>query len=75
MVHILGDFFFVGETYEACLALDALLQFLITYLMFFEVGVSCRILYSFVCYLYVSGSGTNTSVGEESANFSAIVYL
>ena len=33
----------------------------------FGVGVSCRILYSFVVYLYVSGSGsiTCTSVGEE----------
>ena len=42
--------------------------------MFF-VGVSCRILYSFVGYLYVSGSGSITSVGEERANLSAIVYL
>ena len=31
----------------------------------FRVGVSCRILYSFVVYLYVSGSGSITSVGEE----------
>ena len=43
--------------------------------MFFEVGVSSRILYSFVGYLYVSGSGSITSVGEERANLSAIVYL
>ena len=41
----------------------------------FGVGVSCRILYSFVGYLYVSGNGSITSVGEERANFSAIVYL
>ena len=34
----------------------------------FEVGVSCRILYSYVGYLYVNGSGSNTSVGEERAN-------
>ena len=41
----------------------------------FGVGVSCRILYSFVAYLYVSGSGSITSVGEERANLSAVVYL
>ena len=29
------------------------------------VGVSCRNLYSFVVYLYVIGSGSVTSVGEE----------
>ena len=33
--------------------------------MVFGVGVSCRILYSFVVYLYVSGSGSITSVWEE----------
>ena len=43
--------------------------------MFFGVAVSCRILYSFVVYLFVSGSGSITSVGEERANLSAIVYL
>ena len=32
-------------------------------------------LYSIVKYLYVSCSTAITSVGEESANFSAIVYL
>ena len=37
--------------------------------------VSCRYLYSFVVYLYVSGSGSITSVGEERANLSAVVYL
>ena len=41
----------------------------------FGVGVSCRNLYSFVIYLYVNGSGSITSVGEERANFSAVVYL
>ena len=41
----------------------------------FGVGVSCRILYHFVVYLYVSGSGLITSVGEERANLSAVVYL
>ena len=39
----------------------------------FGVCVSCRNLYSFVVYLYVSGSGSITSVGEESANLSAVV--
>ena len=39
------------------------------------VGVSCRNLYSFVVYLYVNGSGSITSVGEERANLSAVVYL
>ena len=34
----------------------------------FGVGVSCRNLYSFVVYLYVNGSGSITSVGEERAN-------
>ena len=43
--------------------------------MFYGVGVSCRILYSIVSYLYVSCSGSITSVGEERANVSAIVYL
>ena len=33
--------------------------------MFFGVGVSCRKLYSFVVYLWVNGSGSITSVGEE----------
>ena len=40
--------------------------------MFYGVCVSCRILYSFVGYLYVSGSGSFTSVREERANLSAI---
>ena len=35
----------------------------------------CRNLYSFVVYLYVNGSGSITSVGEERANLSAVVYL
>ena len=43
--------------------------------MFFGVGVSCRILYSSVGYLYVSCSGSITSVGEERAILSAIVCL
>ena len=43
--------------------------------MIFGEGVSCRNLYSSVGNLYVSGSGTITSVGEERANLSAIVYL
>ena len=43
--------------------------------MFFGVGVSCRNLYSFFFYLYVNGSGSVISVGEERANFSAVVYL
>ena len=41
--------------------------------MFFGVGVSCRKLYSFVVYLYVDGSGSITSVGEERANLSAVI--
>ena len=41
----------------------------------FEVGVSCRKLYYFVFYLYVNGSGSITSVGEERANLSAVIYL
>ena len=39
------------------------------------IGVSCRTLYSFVVYLYVNGSGSITSVVEERANLSAVVYL
>ena len=35
----------------------------------------CYNLYSFVVYLYVNGSGSITSVGEERANLSAVVYL
>ena len=45
------------------------------FLNVFEVGVSCLFLYYFVVYLYVNGSGTITSVGEERANLSAVVYL
>ena len=41
----------------------------------FGVGVSCRNLYSFVVYLYVRVSGSITSVGEERANLSAVIYL
>ena len=41
----------------------------------FGVGVSSRKLYYFVVYLYVDGSGSITSVGEERANLSAVVYL
>ena len=41
----------------------------------FEVGVSCGNRYYFVVYLYVNGSGSITSVGEERANLSAVVYL
>ena len=41
----------------------------------FGLGVSCRILYSIVSYLYVSCRGSITSVGEERANLSAIVYF
>ena len=43
--------------------------------MVFGVGVSCHILYSFIGYLYVGGSGSITSVGEERANLPAAVYL
>ena len=41
----------------------------------FGVGVSCRNLFSFVVYLYVNGSRSITSGGEERANLSAVVYL
>ena len=41
----------------------------------YVVGVSCRNVYSFVVYLYGNGSGSITSVGEERANLSAVVYL
>ena len=41
----------------------------------FGVGVSCRVMYSIVSCLCVSCSGSITSVGEERANLSAIVYL
>ena len=36
------------------------------------MGVSCRILYFFVVYLYVRGSGSVTSVWEERANLSVV---
>ena len=35
--------------------------------------MSCCNLFSFVVYLYVSGSGSITSVGEGRANLSAVV--
>ena len=37
------------------------------------LGVSCRILHAIVSYLYVSFCGLITSVGEETAIFSAMV--
>ena len=37
--------------------------------------LSCRKLYSFVVYLYVDGSGSISSVGEERAYLSAVFYL
>ena len=43
--------------------------------MLFGAGVACRILYSIVSYIYVSCSGSITSVEEKKANLSAIVYL
>ena len=43
--------------------------------MLFGVGVSCRILYFIVSYLYESCSGSITSVGEERANLFVFVYL
>ena len=43
--------------------------------MFFGVGVLCCNLYSFVVYLYVNGSVSVTSVWEERAYLSAVVYL
>ena len=46
-----------------------------SYLMLFGVGVSCRILFSIVIYLYVFCSESITSVEEERAYLSAIVYL
>ena len=39
----------------------------------FGVGVSCRNLYYFVVYLYVSGSGSITTVLEKRANLSAVL--
>ena len=33
------------------------------------------VVYIFVVFLYVNGSGSFTSVGEERANLSAVVYL
>ena len=41
--------------------------------MFIGVGVSCRFLYSFVGYLYVSVSGSVTSVGKERER--ELIYL
>ena len=43
--------------------------------MFFGVGVSCRIFYFFVGYLYVSDSGLITSFGEERAFLSASIHM
>ena len=43
--------------------------------MLFGEGVICRSLYSIVSYIYISCSGLITSVVEERANLSAIVYL
>ena len=40
----------------------------------FHAVICILLLFCFV-YLYVSGSGSITSVGEERANLSAVVYL
>ena len=55
-------------------AIDKIL-FKLVFKNVFGVGVSCRKLYYFVVYLYVNGSGSITSVGEERANLSAVIYL
>ena len=44
-------------------------------LLWHSLNLHIIILYSFVVYLYVNGSGSITSVGEERANLSAVVYL
>ena len=41
----------------------------------FGVGVLCHYLYFCIVYLYVNGSGSITSVEEERANLSAVIYL
>ena len=48
---------------------------ILTLVNVFGVGVPCHNLYSFVVYLYVSGIGSITSVGEERATLSAVVHL
>ena len=52
-----------------------MLQYLAALYAGFFMLFQCRSLYSFVVYLYVNGSGSITSVGEERANLSAVVYL
>ena len=49
--------------------------FLLMVHTFIKSKRSCRNLYSFGVYLYVNGSGSITSVGEERAYLSAVVYL
>ena len=39
------------------------------------MGVSCRILYSFVVYLYVSCGGSITSVGEERRQICLLLFI
>ena len=43
--------------------------------MLIGLGLSCRISHSIVSYLYVSCSGSITSVGEERANFSHFLLV
>ena len=57
------------------LAIDRSKEVVLVLFLLNVYGVSCRILYSFVVYVYVSGSGSILSVGEERANLSAVVYL
>ena len=54
---------------------SSMLQYLAALYAGFVMLFQCRSLYSFVVYLYVNGSGSITSVGEERANLSAVVYL
>ena len=44
-------------------------------MLFFVYSMKINLKRSFVVYSYVNGSGSITSVGEERANLSAVVYL
>ena len=46
-----------------------------SYFMLRRVGISCCISYSIVSFLLYALVDQITSVGEERANFSAIIYL
>ena len=52
-------------------------KLILEYVMWYQIRLKTYFFFSqmHICYLYVNGSGSITSVGGERANLSAVVYL